>query len=44
MWACGEQEGIFPSILGHEGAGFVESVGKGVTSVKPGDHVIPLYV
>lgn len=38
------QEGIFPSILGHEGAGFVESVGEGVTSVKPGDHVIPLYV
>lgn len=41
---CGCQEGIFPSILGHEGAGFVESVGQGVTSVKPGDHVIPLYV
>lgn len=41
---CRHQEGLFPSILGHEGAGFVESVGEGVTSVKPGDHVIPLYV
>ena len=30
--------------LGHEGAGIVESVGEGVTSVKPGDHVIPLYI
>jgi len=38
-----DPEGIFPSILGHEGAGLVESVGEGVTSVKPGDHVIPLY-
>ena len=35
---------MFPAVLGHEGAGFVESVGEGVTSVKPGDHVIPLYV
>lgn len=38
-----DPEGIFPSILGHEGAGIVEEVGEGVTSVKPGDHVIPLY-
>src|ERR1700693_3618046 len=36
-------EGIFPSILGHEGAGLVREVGAGVASVKPGDHVIPLY-
>src|SRR5687767_7806184 len=36
-------EGLFPSILGHEGAGVVREVGPGVTSVKPGDHVIPLY-
>ncbi len=39
----GDPEGIFPSILGHEGAGVVLEVGAGVTSVKPGDHVIPLY-
>ncbi len=38
-----DPEGIFPSILGHEGGGVVEEVGAGVTSVKPGDHVIPLY-
>src|SRR5215212_6256019 len=38
-----DSEGIFPSILGHEGAGVVVEVGQGVTSVKPGDHVIPLY-
>ena len=38
-----DPEGIFPSILGHEGAGVVVEVGSGVTSVKPGDHVIPLY-
>ncbi|PTQ09812.1 S-(hydroxymethyl)glutathione dehydrogenase/class III alcohol dehydrogenase [Sphingomonas oleivorans] len=38
-----DSEGIFPSILGHEGAGIVREVGPGVTSVKPGDHVIPLY-
>ncbi len=38
-----DSEGIFPSILGHEGAGVVLEVGAGVTSVKPGDHVIPLY-
>jgi S-(hydroxymethyl)glutathione dehydrogenase / alcohol dehydrogenase len=39
----GDPEGIFPSILGHEGAGVVVEVGPGVTSVKKGDHVIPLY-
>jgi len=38
-----DSEGIFPVILGHEGGGIVESVGEGVTSVKVGDHVIPLY-
>ncbi|XP_065089825.1 alcohol dehydrogenase class-3-like [Ochlerotatus camptorhynchus] len=39
-----DSEGIFPVILGHEGAGIVESVGEGVTKFKPGDHVIPLYI
>lgn len=39
----GDPEGLFPSILGHEGAGIVRAVGKGVTSVEEGDHVIPLY-
>uniref|UniRef100_A0A0P4VSC3 S-(hydroxymethyl)glutathione dehydrogenase n=1 Tax=Rhodnius neglectus TaxID=72488 RepID=A0A0P4VSC3_9HEMI len=39
-----DPEGNFPCILGHEGAGIVESVGEGVTSVVPGDHVIPLYI
>ena len=38
-----DPEGIFPAILGHEGAGIVREVGDGVTSVKSGDHVIPLY-
>jgi len=38
-----DPEGIFPAILGHEGGGIVEEVGPGVTSVAPGDHVIPLY-
>ena len=38
-----DPEGLFPTILGHEGAGIVAEVGAGVTSVKPGDKVIPLY-
>ncbi|MGO2508457.1 MAG: S-(hydroxymethyl)glutathione dehydrogenase/class III alcohol dehydrogenase [Vibrio hibernica] len=38
-----DPEGVFPAILGHEGGGIVESIGEGVTSVKVGDHVIPLY-
>jgi len=38
-----DPEGMFPAILGHEGAGIVREVGPGVTSVVPGDHVIPLY-
>nr|WP_321824766.1 S-(hydroxymethyl)glutathione dehydrogenase/class III alcohol dehydrogenase [Alteromonas macleodii] len=38
-----DPEGVFPSILGHEGGGIVEMVGEGVTSVEVGDHVIPLY-
>jgi len=38
-----DPEGLFPAILGHEGAGIVVEVGPGVTTVKPGDHVIPLY-
>jgi S-(hydroxymethyl)glutathione dehydrogenase / alcohol dehydrogenase len=39
----GDPEGIFPSILGHEGAGIVAEIGPGVTSLHKGDHVIPLY-
>ena len=39
----GDPEGLFPVILGHEGAGIVVDIGPGVTSVKKGDHVIPLY-
>jgi S-(hydroxymethyl)glutathione dehydrogenase/alcohol dehydrogenase len=39
-----DPEGLFPVVLGHEGAGVVEEVGPGVTSVAPGDHVIPLYI
>ena len=39
----GDPEGVFPSILGHEGAGVVLEVGEGVTSLAAGDHVIPLY-
>jgi S-(hydroxymethyl)glutathione dehydrogenase/alcohol dehydrogenase len=38
-----DPEGIFPAVLGHEGGGIVVEVGAGVTSVQPGDHVIPLY-
>jgi S-(hydroxymethyl)glutathione dehydrogenase/alcohol dehydrogenase len=38
-----DPEGIFPAILGHEGAGVVVEIGAGVTTLKPGDHVIPLY-
>ncbi|CAA9576655.1 S-(hydroxymethyl)glutathione dehydrogenase [uncultured Synechococcales cyanobacterium] len=38
-----DPEGLFPAILGHEGAGVVVEVGAGVTSLQPGDHVIPLY-
>tara|TARA_B100000959_G_scaffold263824_1_gene303601 strand:- start:494 stop:1600 length:1107 start_codon:yes stop_codon:yes gene_type:complete len=38
-----DPEGLFPSIMGHEGAGVVREVGRGVTSVSVGDHVIPLY-
>lgn len=39
-----DPEGLFPAILGHEGVGIVEEIGRSVTSVKPGDHVIPLYI
>src|SRR5215468_3743137 len=38
-----DPEGLFPAILGHEGAGVVVEVGADVTTLKPGDHVIPLY-
>jgi S-(hydroxymethyl)glutathione dehydrogenase / alcohol dehydrogenase len=38
-----DPEGLFPAVLGHEGAGIVVDVGAGVTTLKPGDHVIPLY-
>src|SRR5438270_4326299 len=38
-----DSEGLFPSILGHEGAGIVREAGAGVTSVKAGDYVIPMY-
>ncbi len=39
-----DPEGLFPSIMGHEGAGVVVEIGAGVTTLKPGDHVIPLYI
>ena len=39
-----DPEGLFPVVLGHEGAGVVEEVGAGVSSVAPGDHVVPLYI
>ena len=39
-----DAEGLFPAILGHEGAGVVVDLGAGVTSVRRGDHVIPLYI
>src|ERR1700686_2465886 len=39
-----DPEGLFPAILGHEGAGIVVETGPGVTSLKKGDHVIPLYI
>ena len=38
-----DPEGLFPAVLGHEGAGIVQEVGAGVQSLRPGDHVIPLY-
>src|SRR6201982_1209015 len=38
-----DPEGLFPAILGHEGAGIVVDIGRGVTSVAKGDHIIPLY-
>src|SRR3954469_21491572 len=38
-----DPEGLFPAVLGHEGAGIVREVGTGVASLRPGDHVIPLY-
>lgn len=39
-----DPEGLFPAILGHEGGGIVEEVGPGVSTLRPGDHVIPLYI
>jgi S-(hydroxymethyl)glutathione dehydrogenase/alcohol dehydrogenase len=39
-----DPSGLFPTVLGHEGGGVVEAVGPGVTSLAPGDHVIPLYI
>ena len=42
-WEGSDPEGLFPCILGHEAGAIVESVGEGVTSVVPGDHVVPCY-
>lgn len=42
-WEGSDPEGLFPCILGHEAGAIVESVGEGVTSVRPGDHVVPCY-
>lgn len=39
-----DSEGVFPVVLGHEGGGIVEAIGPGVTTLKPGDYVIPLYI
>ena len=39
-----DPEGLFPAILGHEGAGIVREIGEDVSSLEPGDHVIPLYI
>jgi len=39
-----DPSGLFPAVLGHEGGGVVEEIGAGVTSLRPGDHVIPLYI
>ena len=43
LFRSADPEGLFPAILGHEGAGIVVDVGPGVTTLKKGDHVIPLY-
>src|SRR5690349_3085238 len=39
-----DPSGVFPTVLGHEGGGVVEEIGAGVSTVKSGDHVIPLYI
>src|SRR5215510_11687577 len=39
-----DPSGLFPAVLGHEGAGVIEEIGPGVTTLAPGDHVIPLYI
>ncbi|XP_031496241.1 alcohol dehydrogenase 3-like [Nymphaea colorata] len=43
FWDCKTQKPLFPRILGHEAGGIVESVGQGVTELKPGDHVLPVF-
>ncbi|CAN6475752.1 unnamed protein product [Victoria cruziana] len=43
FWDCKTQKPLFPRILGHEAGGIVESVGEGVTELKPGDHVLPVF-